>query len=146
MTAGLDKELGYIEEVEKEEKAAEKPRRRMFYEWEVGGISYRLKLPTSIVCSLEDKFKTNLINVISDDGIPSLSTMLTIVQGAISTYNHGIKYSDVQSIFDRYVDEGGNQISLYKDVILGVMEVSGFFMTGQAEKIKKSMEEAEMLM
>lgn len=149
---GLDQELGYGSESQNQVPSnvrsfgQEKPKRKMFYEWEVGGQTYRLKLSTSIICKLEEKYRTNLLNVVSQDGIPPLTQMLTIVQGAMAQWNHSMTYKDVQKLFDRYVSEGGNQLSLYSDVVMGTMAVSGFFTESQARDIAEKMQEMETMM
>lgn len=148
---GLDRELGHGADTEEHNaislcpKETEKPKRKMFYEWEVSGQTYRLKLNTSIICKLEEKFRTNLLNVISQDGVPPLAQMITIVQGAMAPWNHSISYADVQKIFDKYVLEGGNQLSFYSDVIMGTMAVSGFFTDDQARTITENIKDMETM-
>lgn len=143
MEFGLDRELGMA----KSEPAiavveGNKPARRMFYDWEVGGNVYKMKLNTSMICVLENKFKRNLLSVITDDGIPPLQIMLTVAQAAISPWNHKVDYSDVQKLFDKYVSEGGNQMDFYTNVIMQTMAVSGFFTEAQAKEITEKMKTA----
>jgi hypothetical protein len=142
---GLDQEL----ELEEQNNIVEiqpKTKRKMFYEWEVDGVSYKLKLQTSVICKLEEKFGCNLLDVISKDGIPPLTHMLTIAQGAMAPWNHKMKYSDVQKLFDRYTEEGGDQLSFFSNVIMGTMAVSGFFTQSQAEELTEKMKQAELMM
>lgn len=147
---GLDDELGFDDDSQEEigiqAVKPEKPKRKMFYEWEVGGTPYKLKLNTAMICKLEEKFRTNLLNVVSSDGIPTLSQMLTIIQGAMAPWQHNTGFKNVQKLFDRYVSEGGNQLSLYTDVIMGTMAVSGFFTEEQAANIVEELKEAETMM
>jgi hypothetical protein len=96
-----------------------------------------------MICKLEEKYRTNLLNVISGNGIPPLAQMLTIIQAAMIPWNHGIGYKDVQKIFDQYVSEGGNQLKLYTEVIIGTMAVSGFFTEKQAKEIMEKMEDTD---
>lgn len=122
------------------------PKRRPYYEWEIRGNVYKLKLSTAVICKLEEKFRTNLLNVISGDGIPPLGTMLTIIQGAMIQYQHGIKYSKVQSLYDAYTNDGGDQLSFFSDVLMGTMAVSGFFTEEQAEELTGRLKTAQQMM
>lgn len=116
----------------------DKPKRRPFCVWKVGNKEYKLKLTTAMICKLEDKYKKNLLNCISE--MPALSMMLTIVQAAMQKYHHGISYSKVQEIFDEYTDEGGNQTDFFTDVIIEVLTVSGFFTENQTEDVSAKMD------
>lgn len=131
---GLDEELNINtnKQVTVEEAKATKKPRAPFAVWEVGGEEYKLKLDTKTICSLESKLKTNLLNLIGDD-IPSLSSMLLIIQGAIQKYQHGLKYEQVLGIYDKYVEEGKGQTELLTDVIIPIFVVSGFFTAEQVE-------------
>lgn len=136
-------ELGVIEDAGTQDEGGitvigEKPRRRPFCVWNVGGKEYRLKLTTAMICQLENKYKKNLLNCINE--MPPLSTMLTIVQGAMQKYHHGISYSKVQDIYDEYTDEGGNQTDFFTDVVIEVLTVSGFFTDSQTEDVSSKME------
>ena len=139
-----------LDEVEekREEKVVEfeKPKKRPYYVWKVGGEEYKLKLDSASTCRLEDKFKRNLLNVISVDGIPQLGIMLTIIQAALLKYQHSLTFEKVQRLYDKYIEEGGNQMKLYSDVIMGIMAVSGFFTTEQAEAMQDKLETASQLL
>lgn len=103
-------------------------KRRAFAIWEVQGNSYRMKLTTSAICELEDKFKTNIMNLIGDEkNIPPLSNMLIIVHAAIKDYHHGIKLEDIKMLYDNYISEGGSLVSFFIDVFMPIYQVSGFF-------------------
>lgn len=139
-----------LDEVEekREEKVVEfeKPKKRPYYVWEVGGEEYKLKLDSTSTCRLEDKFKRNLLNVISVDGIPQLGIMLTIIQAALLKYQHSLTFEKVQRLYDKYIEEGGDQMKLYSDVIMGIMAVSGFFTAEQAEAMQDKLETASQLL
>ena len=141
---GLDEEKQVQEEADETEKVVnldeEKKRRKPFCYWTVGGKDYRLKLKAANVEKLENKYKCNIIHMIDD--LPPLSVMLTIIQAAMQSWEHGVKYTDVQNLYDKYADEeGGNQISLYKDVIVPIMVVSGFFTEEMANGLTEALED-----
>ena len=124
-----------------------KATRRPFHYWTVDGKEYKLKLKTSMIEKVEDKYNTNIINLVSVDGIPRLSVMLTIVQAALMPWHHGISYSDVQKMYDKWTDsEGGNQMLLYTRVVMPTLSVSGFFTDQQAQEMIKDMQELEELL
>lgn len=146
---GLDKE---IEEELGEEKREniqekeEKPKRRMFHVWKVGDEEYKMKLNAQMTEAVENKYKTNILNLIAEDGIPPLSVMLTIVQAALSPWNHGMKYKEVQKLYDEWCKEDGNQMDLLSRVIMPTMVVSGFFTKDQGESIMDDLEKAESIL
>ena len=117
-----------------------KSRRKAFAYWCVGGEEHKLKLKTPTVCQLEEKFKGNLLNILTGSGIPPLTIMLTVIQGAMKEWEHGVKYADIQRMFDQYCDEGGTQLTLFMDVIMPLMSVSGFFTDAQTEIMQDKMQ------
>lgn len=146
--AGLDEELGLFES---QNEAAQrdgsvvdieegrKKTRKQFHYWEVGDEEYRLKLTTQMITKLEDKYRCNLLNIVSVDGMPRLSIMLTVIQAAMSPWHHGTKYKTVENIYDRYLAAGGSQVKLLADVIMPTMAVSGFFTENQTEELLDKM-------
>lgn len=120
--------------------------RKQFANWEVDGEEYKLKLKTSTVCKLEEKLGTSLLNVLSNGGMPSLSVMLTITHAAIKDYNSNIKRSDIEDMFDKYLDEGGSQLDFFTNVIMDIYKVSGFFTEKQAENMDEKQKEAQELL
>ena len=122
---GLDEEVKNQEEKTKiVDLDEEKKKRKPFHYWTVGGRDYRLKLKASNIEKLENKYKCNVMHLVDD--MPALSVMLTIIQAAMLPWEHGVKYDDILNLFDKYVEEGGSQIDLYKDVVIPTLAVSGF--------------------
>ncbi|MCA5011017.1 hypothetical protein HP393_21455, partial [Clostridioides difficile] len=94
-----------------------------------------------------DKFKCNLLNILSNSGgVPPLAVMLSITQGAMKTWKHGIKYTDVQAMFDKYCEEGGTQLSFMADVLMPIYSVSGFFSEDQQTEMDRKLEEVKEVM
>ena len=144
MEYGLDDEKVLTEEKKEE---ATKSKRAPFAYWEVGGKEYKLKLTTAVICQLEDKFKCNLMNILSNyGGMPPLAMMLTIAQGAMKTWEHGIKYTDVQNMFDKYCEDGGTQLSFLTNILIPIFTVSGFFSEDQQTEVDRKLEEAKEVM
>ena len=125
----------------KEKKAVRKP----YSIWEIGKVrQLHLKLTTSAICKLEDKYRRNLLQVITSDDIPPLAIMLTIIQAAARKSHHKIvDFKKVQNLYDEYVENGGSRIKLLSSVIMPILSVSGFFTQNQMEEIQEKMEDAE---
>lgn len=132
-------------ELEKEEAPTpEKPKRKPFGVWVVGGTEYHLKLTTDGIVALESKTKKNLLSLI--DELPPLNVMCGIIQASMQRYHHGIKYNQVKALIDEYIDEGGSQLELFTDVILPIFQVSGFFSVEMAEAMDETVETAKSSM
>jgi hypothetical protein len=146
MNYGLDDE-NVNEKTTSEDTVADKKKRTPFAYWNVGGREHKLKLTTAVICQLEDKFKCNLLNILSNSGgVPPLAVMLSITQGAMKTWEHGIKYTDVQNMFDKYCEEGGTQLSFMADVLMPIYSVSGFFSEDQQTEMDRKLEEVKEVM
>ena len=127
-----------------EEKVVQMPEKRPFQRWEVGGEVYKLKLDTAGISELEQKYKTNLMNVMGtgNGGMPALTVMLDVAHVAMRKYHHGIKREALNALFDKYLEEGGSQLNFYTEVYMGIFTVSGFFSTALANQVEGAMEEA----
>ncbi len=142
--------MGFFEKEEdqaqntEQEKVVQMPERKPFQVWQVGGESYRLKLDTAGISELEQRYKTNLMNVMGtgNGGMPALSVMLDVTHAAMKKYHHGIKRDQLNTLFDKYIDEGGSQLNFYTEVYMGIFTVSGFFSTSLANQVEGAMEEA----
>ena len=92
--AGIDTELGQNDDGREENKTVsfeeKKKERRPFHSWTVEGVEYRMKLQASMVLKLEQKYGTNITNLIFRDDTPPLSVLLTVAQAAMAPWSHGI--------------------------------------------------------
>lgn len=131
-----------------ENKVIEMPKRKPFALWEVGGQSYKLKLKTSAIVELESKYKTNLMNIMGSGqgGMPALSVMLDVAYAAMKDWNHGITKNGVMDIFNRYIEEGGSQLSFYMTVYMEIFTVSGFFSVNLSNQMGEALQEAQETM
>ena len=131
-----------------ENKVVEMPKRKPFALWEVGGQSYKLKLKTSAIVELERKYKTNLMNIMGSGqgGMPALSVMLDVAHAAMKDWNHGITKNGVMDIFNRYIEEGGSQLSFYMTVYMEIFTVSGFFSVNLSNQMGEALQEAQETM
>ncbi len=117
--------------------------KKPFAIWEVNGTEYKLKLKTATVGQLEEKLGRSLIAVFGTDGMPPLSVMLTIVHGAMKDWNSNIKRSDVDDLFDQYLDEGGSQLEFFATIFMDIYKVSGFFTMKQIQDMETNQEKIQ---
>ena len=142
--ANAEEQAAGQKDQEQEEKAREQ-RRKPFALWEVGGKSYKLKLRTNAIVELETKYKTNLMNIMGtgQGGMPALSVMLDVAHAAMKDWQHGITKNEIQNLFERYVSEGGSQLSFYMSVYMEIFAVSGFFSVNLSNQMQEAMTEAK---
>ncbi|MBU9724441.1 DUF6096 family protein [Diplocloster modestus] len=142
---GLDEEV--IQEKEENVVSYEeaKTKRRPFHYWKIGEREYKLKLTTAMIGKLENKYRTNMLTLVSEDNIPPLSIMLTILQAAMAPWEHGKSYADVQKLYDRWIEDGGNQMLLFTGILMPTLAVSGFFTEKQAAAMLESLKDMDEL-
>lgn len=135
------------QEAEAQDEAPEEatPKRKPFALWEVGGKTYKLKLRTPAIVELEQKYKTNLMNIMGSGqgGMPALSVMLDVAHAAMKDWQHGITKNEVQNLFSKYVEEGGSQLSFYMTVYMEIFTVSGFFSVNLSNQMSGALQEAK---
>lgn len=142
---GLDEELGATEnKVVTMEEA--QPKKRPFHFWTVKGREHKLKLTTQMIGMLEKKYRTNILNLISSDGLPPLSVMLTIIQAAMSPWEHNTDSTAVLKLYESWCDEGGNQVDLLSRVVMPTLVVSGFFTEKQGNSIMEDLRNTDELL
>lgn len=145
MTDNIDFTKGFDAEMEGAEATGNavefKPRRMPYAVWTVGGTEYKLRLTASDIGKLEQKYRRNLLIYLTDDGLPAVADMLTVIQASMRTYHHGMTFLAVQGLFDTYVDEGGDQTALMGDVLMPLLAVSGFFTPSQAETLTQEVKD-----
>lgn len=92
---GLDEEF-QKEETEKVTSIEEaKKKRPPFHYWEVAGVQHKMKLNTGMITKLENKYRTNIMTLVTANDIPPLGVMLTNCPG--SYRSHGTRYNVRQS-------------------------------------------------
>ena len=100
----------------------------------------KLRLTSLQATKVEEKIGVNLLKVFmpaegESFALPPLKVMLLLTHGALQKYEHGISFEDVSDLYDSYVDNGGDQAAFMADVVLPMLQVSGFM--PREEKIKK---------
>ena len=130
--------FGLTEETREEQKETKRKARKPYVPWTVGGTEYRLKLNADAIVKLEAKYNQNILSVISpEEGLPPVGALLTVIQASMLKFEHGLSFSIVNDIYDTYVEEGGNMTTLMEDVIMPLLENSGFFTTEMEQEMAK---------
>lgn len=119
---------------------------RPFVIWAVAGKEYRLKLTASWIIKLENQFGKPLMMAVTEDGIPAASVVTTLLQAALQKYNHGIKSSDVEKLYDDYMDAGNTIYTLLNDVIYPLMYDAGFFTRAMLDALTTDLAEMDQMM
>lgn len=105
----------------------------MFYDFEAGNKSYRLRLNTRNIVSLEKQLGCNPLAIFGDGStIPTVSTMVAVLFHSMQQYNHGITVNDAYDIFDQYLNDG-HSVTDFISIILEIYKVSGIIKEGSAE-------------
>ena len=101
----------------------------------------KLRLTSLQGTKVEEKIGANLLKVFMPEKgeeftLPPLKVMLLLVHGALQKYEHGISFEDTSDLYDEYVDNGGDQAAFMADVILPLLQVSGFMPREKTNKKK----------
>ena len=109
----------------------------------------KLRLTSSQGMDVEEKIGANLLKVFMPAegeafALPPLKVMLLLTHGALQRFEHGISFEDVSDLYDDYVDNGGDQAAFMADVILPMLQVSGFMPREKANKKAPKKSKAKM--
>ena len=109
----------------------------------------KLRLTSSQGMGVEEKIGANLLKVFMPAegeafSLPPLKVMLLLTHGALQKFEHGLSFEDVSDLYDDYVDNGGDQAAFMADVILPMLQVSGFMPREKANKKAPKKSKAKM--
>ncbi len=114
-----------------------------YTELKVGDQEYKLRLSASETINVEKKIGGNVLDIfMKKEQIPTMAELLVTLHGSLQKFQHGITLADTYNIYDDYVDNGGAFEDLI-EVIMDVLEVSGFFKKGQLEEGKAKLKKAK---
>lgn len=109
----------------------------------------KLRLTSLQATKVEEKIGANLLKVFMPSegetfALPPLKVMLLLTHGALQKFEHGISFEDVSDLYDDYVDNGGDQAAFMADVILPMLQVSGFMPREKESKKTPKKSKAKM--
>ncbi len=106
----------------------------LFYDFEAGNKTYKLRLSTRNIVALEKQLGCNPLGIFKDDDtLPTVSEMVAILFNSLQQFNHGITMNDAYDIFDAYLADG-HSMTDFIPVILEVYKVSGIIKEDASEK------------
>lgn len=91
---------------------------------QINGKDYRLKLPTRMIVTLEDRIGANPLAIFGNDSIPKVKDLMLIFHAALQPYNHSISLTDAYDLFDAYLEEG-HTLPDFVTVIMEIFRASG---------------------
>lgn len=107
-----------------------------YIDFEAGNVSYKLRLTTRAIITLEKQLGCNPLAIFGDGStIPTVTTMVAILHASMQQFNHGITMNDAFDIFDSYLADG-HTMTDFLPVILDIYKVSGLMQSDKeaAEK------------
>lgn len=105
----------------------------MYFEFEAGNRTYKLRLNTRNIVALEKNLGCNPLSIFGKgDTIPTISAMVAILHASLQQYEHGITLDNAFAIFDEYLADG-HAMTDFIPVILEIYKVSGIIKDTGAE-------------
>ena len=109
-----------------------------FINFEAGNNTYKLRLNTRNIVLLEKQLGCNPLSIFGDgDTVPTVTTMVTILNASLQQYNHGITLNDAYDIFDEYLADGHSSVD-FIPVILEIYKASGIIPKDNKEAEEKN--------
>lgn len=97
----------------------------LYYDFEVGNNTYKLRLSTRNIVQLEKSLGCNPLAIFGKgDTIPTVTAMVAVLHSSLQQYQHNITLDKAYDIFDEYLSNG-HMASDFIEVILEIYKVSG---------------------
>lgn len=97
----------------------------MYVDFTAGNRDYKLRLTTRDVIALEKQLGCNPLMIFGNgDKVPTITTMVQVLNAALQPMNHGITLDDAYDIFDEYLNDG-HIVTDFIAVIVEIYKVSG---------------------
>lgn len=97
----------------------------MFYQFEVNGEIYKLRLTTMDIINLEKRIKCNPLAIFgAGDRVPTVTEMIEILAASMQQLQHGITINKAADIFDQWLADG-NTVTDFISIIVEIFKVSG---------------------
>lgn len=110
----------------------------MYVDFNAGARTYKLRLTTRAIVSLEKQLGHNPVGVFGNgETIPQITEMVQILHASLQAYEHNISMDDAFDIFDKWIADGNTATDFIK-IILDIFKVSGIIrgasLAGDTEK------------
>lgn len=102
----------------------------IYVDFYAGGKDYKLRLNTRNVVMLEKRIGCNPITIFGTNDneivVPTVTTMVEVLNASLQQLNHGITLNEAYDIFDAWLADGHSTTEFSK-VIMDIYKVSGLF-------------------
>lgn len=110
----------------------------LYTDFTVGEKSYKLRLNTRNIITLEKQLGNNPLSIFGDgDKLPTITEMVNVLYASLQQYQHNISLNDAFDIFDEYI-ESGNTATDFIAIILDIYKTSGLIKMDAEEDIEKN--------
>lgn len=97
----------------------------MYFEFNAGNKTYKLRLNTRNIVALEKQLQCNPLAVFgAGERIPTVTEMVNILHCSLQQYEHGITLNDAYDIFDNFLADGNSPTDFIKTIV-EIYKVSG---------------------
>ena len=97
----------------------------MYVDFTAGNRNYKLRLTTRGIVALEKQLGCNPLMIFGNgDKVPTITTMVQVLNAALQPMNYGITLDDAYDIFDEYLNDG-HIVTDFIAVIVEIYKVSG---------------------
>lgn len=97
----------------------------MYVDFTAGNKDYKLRLSTKNIISLEKQLGCNPLSIFGNgDVMPTVTTMVQVLNASLQQFNHGITLADAYDIFDAFIEDG-HVMTDFIPIIVNVYKVSG---------------------
>ena len=96
-----------------------------YVDFSAGNKVYRLRLSTRNIVALEKQLGMNPLSIFGNgDTMPTITTMVQLLNASLQQFHHGITLNDAYEIFDAFLNDG-NTMTDFLPVIVEIYKVSG---------------------
>lgn len=97
----------------------------LYVDFTAGNKDYKLRLNTRNIVMLEKQLGCNPLAIFGNgDTMPTITTMVQVLNASLQQYQHGITLNDAYDIFDAYLDDN-HAMTDFVPVIIEIYKVSG---------------------
>lgn len=97
----------------------------LYVDFSAGNKDYRLRLSTRSIVALEKQLGMNPLSIFGNgDVMPTITTMVQVLNASLQQFHHGISLNDSYEIFDAFLNDG-NTMTDFLPVIVEIYKVSG---------------------
>lgn len=108
-----------------------------YYEFNVEDKVYKLRLTTRNIVALEKMIGKNPLSIFTnDDGVPTITEMVSILFYSLQTFNNGMGINEAYDLFDKYMET--HAAADFIAVIVEIYEASGIIRNLKGSEAEKN--------